>query len=135
MAADAGRARNTIINTLPKFPREAIIYYNLACYDCQLNRMESANQYLKQSFRIEPNWTVQALGDEDLEPLWDYLGGLRNEDLQVASDFARNERKSDVLVNTLDSRRNSRYTHMLGLKPHHESIAHHPYDASQCLCC
>jgi len=61
---------------MPKFPGEAIIYYNLACYDCQLNRIESAKQYLKQSFRIEPNWRSQALEDEDLKPLWDYLGGL-----------------------------------------------------------
>jgi len=64
-------ARDILINSLPKFSGEAIIYYNLACYDCQLNRIESAKQYLKQSFRIEPNWRSQAL-----KPLWDYLGSL-----------------------------------------------------------
>src|SRR6478752_41795 len=32
-------ARDILINALPKFPREAIIHYNLACYDCQLKRM------------------------------------------------------------------------------------------------
>jgi tetratricopeptide (TPR) repeat protein len=71
-----GAARNILINALPKFPREAIIYYNLACYECQSNRIESAAQYLKQAFRIDPNWRLWALEDEDLKPLRDYLGGL-----------------------------------------------------------
>jgi Tfp pilus assembly protein PilF len=75
-AESVNAARNILINAMPKFPREAIIYYNLACYDCQLNRIESAKQYLKQAFRIDPNWRLQALEDEDLKPLWDYLGGL-----------------------------------------------------------
>ena len=63
-------------NALPKFSGEAIIYYNLACYECQSNKIESAKQYLKQAFRIDPNWRSQALEDEDLKPLWDYLGRL-----------------------------------------------------------
>ena len=61
---------------MPKFPGEAIIYYNLACYECQSNKIESAKQYLKQAFRIDPNWRLEALEDEDLKPLWDYLGRL-----------------------------------------------------------
>jgi tetratricopeptide (TPR) repeat protein len=76
MAADAGRARNILINAMPKFPREGIIYYNLACYDCRLDRIDSAKQYLRKAFRIDPNWRSQALDDEDLKPLWDYVGGL-----------------------------------------------------------
>ena len=69
-------AKNILINSLPKFPQESIIYYNLACYDCQLKRMESAKKYLGQSFEINLNWRLQALKDDDLKPLWDYLGGL-----------------------------------------------------------
>jgi tetratricopeptide (TPR) repeat protein len=75
-AESVNAARNILINALPKFPREAIIYYNLACYDCQLGQIPSAKQYLKQAFRIDRNWRLQALEDEDLKPLWDYLGGL-----------------------------------------------------------
>jgi hypothetical protein len=71
-----GAARNILINALPKFPREAIIYYNLACYECRLKRMESAKKYLKQLFEIDLNWRLQALEDDDLKPLLDYLGGL-----------------------------------------------------------
>jgi len=58
-------------NALPKFSGEAIIYYNLACYECQSNKIESAKQYLKQAFRIDPNWRLEAL-----KPLWDYLGRM-----------------------------------------------------------
>jgi tetratricopeptide (TPR) repeat protein len=72
-------ARNILINALPKFPREGIIYYNLACYECQLAQIPSAKQYLKQTFRLDPNWRLQALEDEDLKPLWDYLGGLNKD--------------------------------------------------------
>ena len=67
-------ARNILINSLPKFPHESIIYYNLACYECQSNRIDSAKQYLKQAFRLDSNWRLEALEDEDLKPLWDYLG-------------------------------------------------------------
>jgi len=67
-------ARNILINSLPKFPQESIIYYNLACYECQSNRIDSAKQYLKQAFRLDSNWRLEALEDEDLKPLWDYLG-------------------------------------------------------------
>ena len=77
-------ARNILINALPKFPRQGIIYYNLACYECQLKRMESAKKYLGQSFEIDLNWRLQALEDDDLKPLWDYLGGL-NKDQRLKS--------------------------------------------------
>ena len=63
-------------NALSKFPQESLIYYNLACYDCRLGQIASAKQYLKQAFRIDPNWRLEALEDEDLKPLWDYLGRL-----------------------------------------------------------
>jgi hypothetical protein len=38
--------------------------------------MESAKKYLKQLFEIDLNWRLQALEDDDLKPLLDYLGGL-----------------------------------------------------------
>jgi len=75
-ANDLNAARDILVASLSKFPREAIIYYNLACYDCQLNRIESAKQYLNQAFEIDPNWRLHALEDEDLKPLWDLLGRL-----------------------------------------------------------
>ena len=40
-------AKETLLNTESKFPKEAIIKYNLACYCCQLGEIESAKNYLK----------------------------------------------------------------------------------------
>jgi tetratricopeptide (TPR) repeat protein len=87
-ANDLNAARDILVASLPKFPREAIIYYNLACYDCQLGEIDSARQYLKQAFRIDPNWISQALEDQDLKPLWDYLGDL-NKGHQLESPAAQ----------------------------------------------
>ena len=69
-------ARNILINALPKFPQESIIYYNLACYDAVVGDLRAAREYLKKAFEIDSNWRLQALDDEDLKPLWDYLGDL-----------------------------------------------------------
>ena len=66
-------AKEILLEAVPKFPGEAIIYYNLACYDCQLRRLDSAKDYLKKAFEIDSSWRLQALDDEDLKPLWDSL--------------------------------------------------------------
>ena len=66
-------AKEILLNAEPKFPKEAIIKYNLACYFCQTQDIETAKNYLKQAFKIDSNWRLQALEDEDLKPLWDSL--------------------------------------------------------------
>jgi hypothetical protein len=48
-----------------KFPKEAAIPYNLACYYCQLEEIEIAKSYLKKAFDIDLNWRMAALEDED----------------------------------------------------------------------
>ena len=66
-------AKEILSNAESKFPKDAIIKYNLACYDCQLENLESAKHYLKQTFKIDSKWRLQALEDEDLKPLWNSL--------------------------------------------------------------
>jgi tetratricopeptide (TPR) repeat protein len=56
-----------------KFPKEAAVPYNLACYFCQLEDIETAKRYLKKAFEIDSNWRRAALEDQDLKPLWDSL--------------------------------------------------------------
>jgi tetratricopeptide (TPR) repeat protein len=63
-------AKEILLNAERKFPKELVIKYNLGCYDCQLGNLKSAKNYLKQAFKIDPNWRVAALDDKDLEPLW-----------------------------------------------------------------
>ena len=57
-----------LVDAEAKFPREAAIPYNLACYYCQLGEMEKAKRYLKEAFEIDLNWRTAALEDEDLRP-------------------------------------------------------------------
>jgi len=69
-------AKKILVHALPNFPNEAIIMYNLACYDSILGDLDSAKHYLSQVFAIESRWRLQALEDQDLKPLWDDLGDL-----------------------------------------------------------
>jgi tetratricopeptide (TPR) repeat protein len=66
-------ALEILLNAQAKFPKEAAIPYNLACYHCQRGEIENAKRYLRQAFEIDPNWRKAALEDEDLKPLWDSL--------------------------------------------------------------
>jgi hypothetical protein len=66
-------AKEILLNAELKFPKEAIIKYNLACYWCQLGEIENAKNYLQKTFEIDLNWRKAALDDEDLRPLWDSL--------------------------------------------------------------
>jgi tetratricopeptide (TPR) repeat protein len=66
-------AKEILLNAEPKFPKEGIIKYNLACYSCQTGDIEAAKKYLKKAFEINSSWRVNALNDEDLKPMWDSL--------------------------------------------------------------
>src|SRR5215831_9076005 len=58
-------AMEILLSAEPKFPKEAAIPYNLACYYCQRGEIENAKRYLKQAFEIDLNWRKAALEDED----------------------------------------------------------------------
>ena len=66
-------AKEILLNAEPKFPQQALIKYNLACYFCQMGDIENAKNYLRKAFEIDLNWRKAALDDEDLRPLWDSL--------------------------------------------------------------
>lgn len=50
--------------------------YNLACYECQLGRMEQAKLWLEKAFTLRDPKKIKlmALDDPDLEPLWKSIG-------------------------------------------------------------
>lgn len=62
---------------LLKFPSEATVPYNLACYACQLSRMEEARSLLKQAMDIGERQQIKAMAliDTDFEPLWKEIDG------------------------------------------------------------
>lgn len=66
-------AREILLAAESRFPNEAIIKYNLACYSCVLNELDAAKGFLKRCFSIEPRWKIHALDDEDLQPLWNAI--------------------------------------------------------------
>jgi tetratricopeptide (TPR) repeat protein len=66
-------AKEILLKSVARFPREPVIYFNLACYDCRLGRLDSAKDYMKRAFEIDSNWRIAALDDEDLKLVWDSL--------------------------------------------------------------
>jgi hypothetical protein len=52
------------------FPDEWLIAYNLACYLCQMNRLDEAEEMLVEARKMSGEKVEQlAADDEDLEPL------------------------------------------------------------------
>ena len=66
-------AKEVLLNAESKFPKEAAIKYNLACYFCQTGEIQNAKNYLKKAFEIDLNWRVAALEDADLKPIRDSI--------------------------------------------------------------
>ena len=72
------QARDNLLAVLERFPKNATIPYNIACYECQLGRLQEAKDWLVKEFAIgdEINIKVMALGDADLMPIWKDIGNL-----------------------------------------------------------
>ena len=58
--------------SLKLHPKDWTLRYNLACYACQLGRIDEASSHLAKAIELGPRKFVQeqALADSDLEPLW-----------------------------------------------------------------
>lgn len=52
-----------------RFPGEAVIHFNLACYEAQLGRLDLARRRLAEAIRLEPACRAMAAADPDLAPL------------------------------------------------------------------
>lgn len=69
------RTKEAWDNLLPvagKFARDSTIPYNLACYACQLGRLEDARQWLERAMKVGERKRIVAMArqDADLRPLW-----------------------------------------------------------------
>lgn len=59
---------------LEKFPNDAFVYYDLACYHCLLGRLREARTLLNHAFTMGgTDMRQHALSDPDLKPLWSEL--------------------------------------------------------------
>jgi tetratricopeptide (TPR) repeat protein len=66
-------AREALLPASQKFPKEAIIPYNLSCYACQMSRLAEAMTWLEKAIKIGEKEKIKqmALNDPDLQPLWE----------------------------------------------------------------
>src|SRR5664279_2801766 len=69
-------ARDNLLRVVDRFPASATMRYNLACYECQLGRLEQAKRWLEKAFALGDARKMQlaALDDPDLQPLWKEIG-------------------------------------------------------------
>ena len=72
-------AWSVLLSVVSKFPQNAVIRYNLACYPAQMGLMEESCGWLIQSFELEDavQLKLAAIYDPDLQPLWDRIGRNR----------------------------------------------------------
>ena len=58
-----------------RFPRQPIIPFNLACYSCQLGRLDEARSWLARAVHIAGKEDIRqmALAEPDLEALWEEI--------------------------------------------------------------
>jgi Flp pilus assembly protein TadD len=68
-------AWKALLPAYEKFPAEPTVAYNLACYACQMQQMDTARTWLERAFAIGGKERMQpmALADPDLEPLWEEI--------------------------------------------------------------
>ena len=67
-------ARDILLDAKNRFPKIAVIPFNLACYECQLGHPDEAMVFLEKAFKLDASFREQASEDDDLKPIWDRLG-------------------------------------------------------------
>lgn len=65
-------AKGVLLPVADRFPDQAMIRYNLACYSCQLGEMEESMQWLGKAMDLAGKKEIRriALNDADMKPLW-----------------------------------------------------------------
>jgi predicted Zn-dependent protease len=65
-------AWNLLLPMAEKFPKSWVIAYDLACYACQLEKIEDGRRWLRKAFHLHEPAEVKllALADPDLKVLW-----------------------------------------------------------------
>ncbi len=72
-------AKENLLRVVDKFPKDAMMRYNLACYTAQLDDLKAAWQWLEKAFELgdAKKLKLMALEDPDLQPLWDALQRMK----------------------------------------------------------
>jgi hypothetical protein len=69
------KAWEALLPACDLFPKEPTIPFNLSCYACQLQQIDTAREWLKRALAAGGKEKIKqmALKDSDLEPLWDEI--------------------------------------------------------------
>ena len=69
------QAWHALLPAFDKFPKEAVISYNLSCYACQMKQLEAARVWFKRASFLggKEKFKRMALEDPDLEALWEEI--------------------------------------------------------------
>jgi tetratricopeptide (TPR) repeat protein len=67
---DLQTAEKTLLEAQKGFPEEATIPFNLACYACQLGRLDEAREKLAKAITMEPAFKKAAMENEVLKSIW-----------------------------------------------------------------
>lgn len=69
-------ARDALLPAADKFPDEWRIAYKLACYCSWLREFDDAQEWFKNAMANDEDTVKRAgIGDPDLKPSWDSIGG------------------------------------------------------------
>lgn len=63
-------AEAILLEARERFPQEAILWFNLACYAAQQGRVVEARDLLVEAVKREAGFRMLAKSDPDLAPLW-----------------------------------------------------------------
>jgi len=69
------KAWDALLPAAEKFPGEPTVFYNLSCYACQMQQLDTARQWFKRALKAGSREHIKrmALADADLEPLWEEI--------------------------------------------------------------
>ena len=71
-------AFDQLLPVTDRFSKVWTVPYNLSCYCAQLGRLDECQEWLKKAMAIDEHTVKRAaIGDPDLKPLWDSMGGTR----------------------------------------------------------
>tara|TARA_B110000467_G_scaffold120535_1_gene111883 strand:+ start:2415 stop:2921 length:507 start_codon:yes stop_codon:yes gene_type:complete len=66
-------AKDVATRGLISNPKEAVLWFNLACYCSLLGEVEESSNHLDQSIALEKSFEKEAVDDPDLDKLWAWL--------------------------------------------------------------
>jgi len=66
-------AKIILLEAVEQHPKEPMLHYNLACYECVMGEVEVGKARLRRALALEPKMRVMALEDEDLQAVWEEL--------------------------------------------------------------